>query len=247
MEKNKENIKKLIESKDKFLEYAKGVEEKFNGPSAYFYRKIINKIRKNDYEKLFSDDYFIELLYATLACWGMHRMDGNTRMKEFNEFKEAILENKSSFIKLSRKKLREVNIDEIKGDLLKIFRNLHVMARENSPKLVANSKIMHFLLPDLIPPIDKGNVIFFFYGRYNKDKKNKKYIPNIKNKEEEVFINVLKEFQNIANELDLKDEDLKNKDKWNTSIPKLIDNAIIGYNKDMLKNKNSPTKTREKY
>ncbi len=226
---NEENIKELIERKGKFLQYSEYIKEKFGGPSSYFYIKTIKNIRNSEYETLFSNDSFLEYLYATLATWGMHRSGKNTRMADFEKFKDSIVSNKYYFLELSEEKLRDVDIENINKNLIEIFNNVCVMSRKNAPKLVANSKIMHFLLPDLIPPMDKGNVIFFFYGewRTKKDGGYRKYIPKINN-EEEMFIEVLKHFRYIADELNLKEKDLKN--DWDTSIPKIIDNAIIGYN-----------------
>ena len=104
------------------------------------------------------------------------------------------------------------------------------MSRDEAPRFVANSKVMHFLLPDFIPPMDKGHILYFFYGWKSKNGKGRdiKRYPNMKNKEEEYFWEILKLFQFIANKLELTDTDLRN--KWDTSIPKIIDNAIIGYN-----------------
>jgi len=224
---NENNINKLTENKENFLAYAKKIEDKFDGPSAYFYKRIIEEVNKakGNYKSLFENDHFIEYLYATLACWGMHRMDKNTRMANYNEFKNSILNNKERFIKLSGKRLEKSDLETIKKEILEIFNSLKIMGRENAPKFVANSKIMHFLLPELIPPMDKGHIVYFFYGRIND--KGKKYIPAIKD-EEKKFWEILGLFKDITIKLDLSDEDLKN--EWDTTIPKIIDNAIIGFN-----------------
>lgn len=233
MKNHPENIRALTKSKEKFIAYAKKVEKNFNrpGPSGYFYQKVINEIRKTDnYSLLFDNINFVEDIYATLTAWGMHRMDQNTRMAEFEDFKSSITKNKEKFIKISQKKIRTANLEQLKNDILDIFSSLRVMGRDKAPKFVANSKIMHFLLPDLIPPMDKGHILYFFYGWNSKNKKerNIKRYPNTKGKEEIYFWEILKKFQEIANELDLNKNDLKN--KWDTSIPKMIDNAIIGFN-----------------
>ena len=247
-------INELLKDKDKFLEYSKGIEDTFGGPSSYFYLKVIDKIKecngdKKRYNEILSDDHFIEVVYATLVSWGMHRMDKNTRMTDFENFRGSILKNRELLEKLYDRTLRETDIDdEVKQDLLTIFDHLEVMNRENAPKLVAHSKTMHFLLPNLVPPMDKGHVIFFFYGEWRCNEKNKphQYIPSYykkKEKEGEAFIKTLKCFQEIANRLDLNENDLKN--KWDTTIPKIIDNAIIGYNnseKEKFKNENCNNK-----
>jgi len=224
---SEKNIKDLTAEKQKFLEWAKEIKNKFDGPSSYFYLKTMDKIKENkeNYENLLKDEKFFEYLYATLACWGMHRMDKNTRMANFKEFKESILTNKEKIIELSDKKLIKDNLESLKKKIIDIFNNLKIMSREKAPKFVANSKVMHFLLPDLIPPMDKGHIVYFFYGKLNS--KGKKYIPTIK-EEEKIFWEILIKFQNIAKTLNLKESDLIN--NWDTSIPKLIDNAIIGFN-----------------
>lgn len=228
---NYENITKLTFSKDVFLDYSKGIEEMFTGPSFYFYDKTMNMLKENEYESLFDNNSYIESLYSTLASWGMHRMDKNTRMAEYDKFRQSIIDNKTNLIPLSKSKLRDMDIESIKEQLLVIFRSLKIMAREDAPKFVAHSKIMHFLLPSLIPPMDKGHILYFLYGGDRITEKGKKAKKNLSIKDEEqMFIDVLKQFQIIANKLDLKEEDLKN--KWDASIPKIIDNAIIGYNRN---------------
>lgn len=155
----------------------------------------------------------------------MHRMDKNTRMAEFGNFETSITQNKEKFVQLSQKKIRTANLEQLQDDILDVFKSLKIMSRKEAPKFVANSKIMHFLLPDLIPPMDKGNIYYFFYGRKNKN--GEKYLPSIQD-ENKVFQKILLKFQEIANGLDLNENDLKN--KWDISIPKIIDNAIIGFN-----------------
>lgn len=223
---NEENIKKLTKNKERFLDYSQKIKDKFDGPSGYFYMKVIRKRRvSKKLEELLENNNYIEYLYATLATWGMHRMDKNTRMADFPLFKKSILDNKAIFSKLSQIFIKKVDLDEIKEDVLKVFKNLKVMARDNAPRLVANSKIMHFILPDLIPPVDRGQILYFYFGKINS--KGNKYIPSIRN-EEEVFWEVLMTAQRIAKELNLNENDLQG--NWNASIPKIIDNAIIGFN-----------------
>lgn len=223
---NDENIKALTENKEKFLGYAKKIEDKFDGPSAYFYMKVIDTIKSiSDYNSLFESQIFFENLYATLASWGMHRMDKNTRMTNFENFKNNIEDNKKLFIRLSKEQLQSTDLERIKKDILDLFDSIKVMSRYEAPKFVANSKIMHYLLPDLIPPMDKGHIVYFFYGRINDN--GKKYVPQVKD-EKKVFWEILLKFKEIAIKLQLSKFDLKN--EWDTSIPKIIDNAIIGYN-----------------
>jgi len=225
------NILELTKSKNALLRYAEKIKEKFDGPSAYFYLKVIKRVRSSgkDYIKLFEDKRFIEYLYATLCSWGIHRMDRNTRMADFDDFEKNINNQKSRFERLKNKDLVK-DLYKCEGEIKNLFKELTVMKRAGAPKLVANSKIMHYLLPNLIPPIDKGNSVYFFYGerRWSKEKKQYlRYISSIRD-EVEVFWEILGKFKEIAECLKLGVHDLKN--KWDTSIPKLIGNAIIGWN-----------------
>lgn len=223
---NEQNIKELTSSKKLFLGWAKKIEDKFDGPSAYFYLKVISCIRNSkDYEELLNDNLYFEYVYSTLACWGMHRMDKNTRMANFDKFKSSILENQKDIIALSKENLVDADLEKLKPALNRIFSSLNVMSRDEAPKFVANTKVMHFLLPDLIPPMDKGHIFYFFYGGIND--KGKKKLPQIKD-EDLLFWDILLRFKEIAKDLNLNSKDRLN--SWDTSIPKLIDNAIIGYN-----------------
>lgn len=223
---NIHNVKALTARKDEFLLYAKKIEKKFNGPSAYFYQKVIEELRAtHNYASLFENIKFIEYIYATLASWRMHRMDKYTRMADFTDFQKSLLKNREVFIQLSKENLRTADFPKLKSVILNLFNSLKVVSRDNAPKFVSNSKVMHFLLPDLFPPMDKGQIYHFFYGRIKEN--GKKSQPYIKN-ENDTFWEILLQFQAIADKLDLTETDLKN--KWDTSIPKIIDNAIIGFN-----------------
>lgn len=185
--------------------FKKGVNRA--GPSLYFYQKVFNHIQQNGIEKSLEEESFIELLYAVLACWDMNTR--GAKMKWFNEFKANILRNKERFIELSPFKLEKIpdlELKEVKDKLSTLYKNLDVM--ESGGKLVANSKIMHFLLPDLVMPMDRGT-LKFFYGNGG-ESKNK-------------FIEVFDFSWHVANKIDLTQYLDK---KQCLSIPKIIDNAI---------------------
>ena len=77
-------------------------------------------------------------------------------------------------------------------------------------RLVSNSKIMHFILPHLVMPMDRKNTLMFFYNNTG-ESKNK-------------FLEIFESSWYIAKRMNLSyylDDD------WNRTIPKIIDNAII--------------------
>src|SRR5665647_899414 len=100
--------------------------------------------------------------------------------------------------------------------------NIDVMQSES--KLVGSSKVIHHLLPDLVPPIDREYTLRFFYGDLTS-----KYTPLFqKDEESNLFIEIVGYFQNICDKLQLDEGDCDKTKSFNTSIPKIIDNSIIG-------------------
>jgi hypothetical protein len=89
-------------------------------------------------------------------------------------------------------------------------------------KIVGVSKALHFLIPDLVMPIDGKFTMTYFYG-YNK-------YYNEPEKEFEIFEDIFNKTEKIVAKLNLNNDDLK-EEGWNTSVPKLIDNSIIGFNR----------------
>jgi len=181
------------------------------GPDLYFYQKIMSLRRERLLEDLFNDklDRFIELIYATLVSWDMNSR--GAKMKYFDDFKFNILHNKDLFNKLSSFKLSEISeteFERIKEILGKVYDNLDLMKTKG--KLVSNSKAMHFILPDLVMPMDRQNTLKFFFNNTN-ESKNK-------------FLDIFECSYQIARKMNLNrflDQ------RWNLSITKVIDNAII--------------------
>lgn len=184
-------------------------------PGIYLYKLIFNYT----YEEKFSDE-FIELVYATLCAWNMNSRAAE--LTEFEDFKKSILENKELFDYFKEYNLS--NFTEISNlkKLQDLFTKLK-LCKQNA-KLVTHSKTMHFFLPDLFVPIDRTYTVQFFRG----------YTTNLGSLNEQIglFLQYHVQFSNFAKEKDLKKYI---DDKWNKTIPKVIDNAIIGFLR--LKNK----------
>jgi len=195
--------------------------KKFTGPSVYFHKKTISSIRNGPYKKLITDDSFLELIYATLTAWGMHRMGSRgAKMLDFESFKSSIIGIKPYLLKLNGFNMTSINdnsMTEIKESLKEAFEALRVMDSES--KLVGNSKVLHHLLPDLVPPIDRQHTVDFFYG---------KRMFNISD-ETRMFLDIFEKFCSIAKRLNLHKDSYIDRGDFCTSVPKLIDNAIVGF------------------
>jgi len=177
------------------------------GPDLYFYRRLIS-LRKNSsgVESFLNNNYCLEVLYATLVSWDMNTR--GAKMKYFDDFKANILsclEQLKEIEYLSE----DAEIAKLRPVLMETYRELDVM--KTSARLVSNSKVLHFLFPNLLMPMDRENTLTYFYG--NKSESVYKYIEII-----ELSFEIMKKLENWNDFLD---------NEWNATVPKIIDNAII--------------------
>lgn len=182
------------------------------------YREIIAMHKEYDLKDLLENQAFPAKLYETLEQWDMNRR--GARMVPFDSFAESVRFWKRSLIRLNEYKLHddiETEFSAIYEILEKVFCNLKVM--ESKRRIVGVSKVLHFLLPDLIMPIDSKYTMEAFYG-YNK-------FSNIAKDEFRTFRDIFERTFEIASRLQLSPSDIDGV-QWKTSVPKLIDNAVIG-------------------
>lgn len=114
---------------------------------------------------------------------------------------------------------KEETFPQIKGMLKSVFERLETA--DQCSQLVPNSKTLFHLLPDLIMPVDRAHVLKFFTGRSHFDQK----------KEIEYFIGIFKYYYQICkkNFPQIKGIYYKKRREHDSSIPKIIDNAVCGY------------------
>jgi hypothetical protein len=139
----------------------------FAGPCPYFYQRTVGMVRKaRSLLDLAENDVFYDYVYATLTAWGMHRTgERGPKLTEFRTFRATVcrlLEDvddlkTTSICDLSERELRSVTVR-----LAGLIGRAGISAADTP--LVANSKTLHFLLPDLAPPIDRTYTCRFFYG-----------------------------------------------------------------------------------
>ncbi|MEI8349872.1 MAG: hypothetical protein WCI77_06940 [Candidatus Omnitrophota bacterium] len=203
--------KKSEEIKDTILHKIKDFNRVYrSGPDVYFYKRVLSLNKQA--EKLsdfINDDYNLEIIYATLVAWDMNSR--GARMKYFDDFKENILYLTSQFQKLWKKNLGEVvDFEAILNVVSDVYDKLHIM--KTNGKLVSNSKLLHFLFPHLLMPMDRSNTLMYFYRHTNESKE--KYFDLIR-----WSYDMTKKRGIIwSRHLD---------DHWNSTIPKILDNAII--------------------
>jgi hypothetical protein len=192
--------------------------ETFRGPSLYFHlRALATRHSPNDVAHL-------EFIYATLASWGMHRMGkGGSKMQPFEVFRQSMELLLDKIIAAQQFDHREM--DETKWAFIRdIFYGIRIMASNTS--LVGNSKVMHHVLPNMVPPVDREYTLRYLYG--NTTIKNNLELEWLTLKEiiSDFFIPVASNagFQVKAT----KWMSTEARYPWDTSVLKVVDNLLIG-------------------
>lgn len=195
---------------------------KWPGPNLYFHRKTIaisrGSLHKAD---LLDDPLFFDMLYATLAAWGMHRLgDNKTKLLELNQIRESFAKQAEAIGQVESRSLAGMpgeDVEEVGTRIWEILAGLRVGI--GSIKIVANTKALHHLLPNLVPPVDRRYTLRFFH-------KN----TILAREEPLIFIDLYHALHRIMN---ARREDIcravDDGRGYNTSITKVIDNAITGY------------------
>jgi hypothetical protein len=143
---------------------------------------------------------------------------GNTKLRNLEEIKSSVRAQEAAIASLQALSLVDISTSathRVCRELWSLLSALTVSVAE--AQIVANSKVMHHLLPRLIPPIDRTYTYNFFYNR-----------NTLSIGENEAFEEMFFRFHKIA---------VANRDiisglvgqGWNTSETKVIDNAIVGY------------------
>lgn len=193
----------------------------FGGPSLYFHQRALET--RNSPSSL----THLEYVYATLASWGMHRMGKKgSKMQTFDAFRRSVESLGNRLVEAQTFDFREMN--ERQWIAVKdIFLHLDVMASGTS--LVGNSKVMHHIMPNIVPPVDREYTLWYLLGNKN--------IKNDPNGEWELLKTIISDFFiPIASSREFEAAALtwiarKDQYPWDTSVMKIVDNLIIGSKK----------------
>jgi hypothetical protein len=140
----------------------------FPGPSLYFHLRAIE--RRRGYQtvsSLLDDDLFLEYVYAVLPAWGMHRMGPQAaKVGDFTQITTALRETAPALEELWPLRITALS-EQAASDAAATAWDVIAHARVSTSRtqIVAGSKFLHHLLPDLIPPIDRQYTFTFFTGQ----------------------------------------------------------------------------------
>ena len=178
-----------------------------------------------DYHTLLRNSNYVSLAYRTLQDWNMD--ERGAKLVGLSAFRDSILSRLDSLACLKRYRLELLSTSELPKvmmELKSLFVDLKVM--QTQARIVGVSKTLHFLLPNLVMPIDRGNILSLLYL-------GSKYSANPE-REFQCFTEIFEEYQELCHKLDLSVRDVDGVG-WNSSIPKMIDNALIGFLSELLK------------
>ena len=228
------NELELVRNISEYYSKSLNVSREFGGPSIYFHIQAIKEQKLN-----FLSERHIEMIYATLASWGMHRMgdpdEVKAKMVDFNEFKDSIMSQNAMLVNFRDLKMNECEDKEYSkyiDGLKSIYSPLKVSISEST--LVAHSKTLAHILPDLIPPIDRQYTVrFFTQDNKNFYSKSRKYrAVNLPDDHFSAFkdycIRIKQMFDRCERELFQLDFNT-----FNTSYPKIMDNIIMAFVKNV--------------
>jgi hypothetical protein len=160
------------------------------------------------------DDEFTELLHATLQRWGIGRRA--SRLVPLEQFRVRLIQTLPLLVELEGLSIEAVDldVDATTVSLDRLVRKLGVV--ENVALVVAGTKTLHHVFPDLVPPMDRAWTGAFF-GWSPLDPQNN---------QTRILQQAFSSFAQIARAV--QPARLVGPG-WRTSTSKLLDNAVIGY------------------
>jgi len=193
----------------------------FGGPSLHFHRRAL------DTRQPPGNVAHLEYVYATLASWGMHRMGkGGSKMQPFERFQRSIelLTDKIS----TAQTFDFRSMDDASWAVVKsVFQGIDIMASRTS--LVGHSKVLHHMMPNIVPPIDREYTLRQLRGNTNIQNDLDKEWSTLQEIVSGFFVPVASDvgFHRKASEWIAHQEQYP----WDTSVMKVVDNLLIGSQK----------------
>jgi hypothetical protein len=134
----------------------------------YFHERAIERRRLHgSAESLLRDVQFLEYVYAVLPSWGMHRMGPlAAKVTEFSSLVNSLRSVQSAIEELwplDITRLDPADVPEVAAKTWHVI--AAIKASTSETQIVAGSKTLHHLLPDLVPPIDRQYTFRFFTGQ----------------------------------------------------------------------------------
>jgi hypothetical protein len=140
----------------------------FPGPSLYFHNRAIERRREhNAVGTLLEDTLFLEYAYAVLPAWGMHRMGPQAaKVGDFTQITTSLRKVAPTLEQLWPLRITALDEHESREAAALAWDVIaQIQVSTSRTQIVAGSKFLHHLLPDLVPPIDRQYTFNFFTGQ----------------------------------------------------------------------------------
>lgn len=161
-----------------------------------------------------SDPQFLSALYDTLRAWGLGSR--GSKLLPFRQFGPALQNVSVTLAPLEGRQIDDPDLD-VEGTVASIWTAVEsIGVAQNKAPLVAGSKALHHLLPDLVPPMDRAYTQTFF-GWNN---------PQFQYDQAGCFRLAYSSIVYVARQV--RPGDFVGTAPWHTSASKVLDNGLIG-------------------
>lgn len=206
----------------------------FGGPSVYFHAACLEACREE-----FLSKRHLEMLYATLTAWGMHRMGDpettKTKLTDWPTFCSSILTQRSKLEGFKGCNMTRMSVSDYLA-VLKKLKEVYMGLRLSVARatVVVNSKAFFHLFPDLVPPIDRQHTMRFFIQPPKKwlHKAGALRVIQVPHGVEEqfiLFVNTCVAVKRLADRPELSRYLASERLEHGVVPPKALDNAIVNY------------------
>jgi hypothetical protein len=215
------NVEALVAN---FADYAARFESSntFSGPSVYFHHRAIERRRSHDsIDGLLADQQFLEYVYAVLPAWGMHRMGAQrAKVTEYSQLVSSLRAAAPDLRELWPLDITELGPGSVPAVGEQAWRVIaSIKASTSETQIVAGTKVLHHVLPDLIPPIDRQYTFRFFTGQ-----------KAVRGGDRHAFLEWFPHLSEIGRRCrKLIDTAMRQGTRMSAGRAKVIDNAIIGF------------------
>jgi hypothetical protein len=227
------NIDRFLANQQRYFSGSHSQFLAFGGPCVYFHKQCLTAGAEE-----FLSSRHIEMLYATLTAWGMHRMGDSdkakTRLTEWPLFQTSFTSQAEGLKRFKGLRMSEMPESEYSAAILQLQEHYETFKLSVSDAtIVVNSKAFHHLFPELIPPIDRQYTVRFFTQGPEKwlDSSGKfrtVQLPRALDDQFHLFHSTCLAIRQLATQVD-PDVLCQEREQSQLSTPKALDNAIVNY------------------
>ncbi len=216
----------------------------FGGPCVYFHDECLRAGTEQ-----FLSKRHLEMLYATLTAWGMHRMGDpsttKTKLTDWDCFNGSIVAQGDALQQFRGHRMLQMSETEYADAVLALkpaYRLFKLSVADAT--VVVKSKAFFHLFPEFIPPIDRQYTVRFFKQSPERwrDRKGKFQVVSLPaglDEQFKLFREICIGIKRLADRIepDILDQEHR---QHRVTAPKALDNAIVNYVKIVSGQRSNP-------